>query len=135
MKKFLSLEFLPASTDVALLVLRLWLGLSMLWLHGAGKFMNLINGSSQFADPIGIGQLPSLILAVLAEAVCSILLALGLFTRFAALLLAITMGVAFFIAHGGALKGQGNGELAFIYLAGFVTLFFAGAGKYSVDKK
>lgn len=133
MKKLFNFEFLPTSTDLALLTLRLWLGVSMVWLHGAGKFINLVNGSSKFPDPLGIGQTPSLILAVFAEAVCAILLALGLFTRLAALALAITMGVAFFIAHKGQLSGQGNGELAFIYLAGFVALFFAGAGKFSID--
>ncbi|WP_438481576.1 DoxX family protein [Oleiharenicola lentus] len=133
MKKLFNFEFLPTSADFALLTLRLWLGISMLWLHGAGKFMNLLNGSSKFSDPLGIGQTPSLILAVFAEAVCALLLALGLFTRLAAFALAVTMGVAFFISHKGVLSGQGNGELAFIYLAGYVAIFFAGAGRFSID--
>ena len=32
-------------------------------------------------------------------------------------------------------EGAANGELAFLYLTGCVVLLFAGAGKYSVDKK
>jgi len=45
------------------------------------------------------------------------------------------MGVAFLFVHKLALKGQGSGELAFIYLAGFVTLFIAGPGRFALDSK
>ena len=135
MQKYLQLEFVPRSADVALLVLRVWLGLAMALLHGWGKLVNLISGSSKFPDILGIGSTPALALAVFAEFFCSILLILGLWTRLAALLLLITMSVAFFMAHGAKLAGQGNGELAFIYLAGYVVLLLAGAGKFSVDKK
>jgi len=43
------------------------------------------------------------------------------------------MAVAFFAVHGGALTGEGNGEMAFIYMAGFVALLIAGPGRYSFD--
>jgi putative oxidoreductase len=61
-------------------------------------------------------------------------LVVGLVTRFAALVLAINMFVAFFIVLQGALTGAHSGEIAFIYLAGYVALLFAGAGKLSLDK-
>jgi putative oxidoreductase len=32
------------------------------------------------------------------------------------------------------LSGQGSGELAFMYLMGYVTLLLAGPGSFSVDK-
>ena len=61
-------------------------------------------------------------------------LAAGLATRLAALIIAIEMGVAFFMVHHAALAaGPGNGELAFLYLAPAVAIFFGGAGKFSVD--
>jgi putative oxidoreductase len=63
------------------------------------------------------------------------LLVIGLFTRFAAASLLITMSVAFFLAHKAVLKGQGNGELAFIYLAVYFALFVAGGGRFSLDAK
>lgn len=135
MQKFLHLEFVPRSTDLALLALRVWLGLSIACLHGWGKLQGLLSGTSKFPDILGIGATPALALAVFAEFFCALLLVLGLWTRLAALMLVITMAVAFFMAHGAKLSGQGNGELAFIYLAGFVTLLLAGAGKFSVDKK
>ena len=42
------------------------------------------------------------------------------------------MATAFVYAHGWQLSGQGNGELAFMFLGGFVTLLLAGGGRYSV---
>lgn len=135
MRKILTLEFIPANADLGLLVLRVWLGASMLLLHGWGKLLNLLQGKLGFADPLGIGEVPTLLLAILAEVVAAALLVAGCFTRWAALLLAATMAVAFFLTHDMKLKGLGNGELAFIYLAGFVLLAATGAGKYSVDKK
>jgi putative oxidoreductase len=36
--------------------------------------------------------------------------------------------------HQGALSGQGSGELAFLYLMGYVTLVLGGPGSLSVDK-
>lgn len=135
MQKFLRLEFVPASPDLALLVLRLWLGASMALLHGWGKMINLLSGTSKFPDILGIGSTPALVLTIFAELLCSVLLIFGLWTRLAALMLVITMSVAFFMAHGAKLAGQGNGELAFVYLAGYFVLLIAGAGKFSVDKK
>lgn len=132
----LRLDFLPRSVDLGLLVLRAWLGLSMSLLHGKGKLFGFSEMSAKFPDLLGIGSPASLALAVFAEVVCSVLLVLGLFTRLAALNLAITMSVAFFLAHKASLAaGPGSGELAFIYLAGFVTLLIAGGGRYSLDAK
>ena len=121
-------------TSCALLALRLWLGLTMLLNHGWGKLTGFGEMSQKFPDLLHIGGPANLALVVFAEFFCSTLLVFGLLTRFAGLVLTINMAVAFFIAHGGKLSGEGNGELAFIYLAGYVTLLIAGSGKYSADK-
>lgn len=131
----LRLEFLPASTDLALLVLRVWIGASMLLLHGWTKVSGYEALLKRWKDPIGIGNEASLWLAIFGEIACSALLILGLFTRFAALGLAITMAVAFFLVHKMALKGGFSGELAFMYLAGFVAILLAGPGRFALDKK
>ncbi len=133
--RFFQLNFVPRSVDLALLVLRLWLGLTLLLNHGRGKLMGFSAMSAKFSDPLGIGHTASLTMTVFAEVVCAALLALGLLTRFAALVLIIMLGVAFTMAHGRVLSGPGNGELAFIYLAGVVALFLSGAGRFSVDAK
>lgn len=130
------LNFIPVSRDLGLLVLRVWLGLALLLLHGLGKLQGFATLSAEFPDPLGIGSQASLGLAVAAEVAGTALLVLGLFTRPAAAALAATMGVAFFIVHKGSLAaGPGSGELAFVYLAGFTTLLIAGAGRFSLDAK
>lgn len=133
--KFLQLKFIPQSTDFGLLVLRVVAGLTMLLNHGWGKVMNFGGYSEKFMNFLGLGSTASLVLIIFAEVVCAALLALGFLTRFAALVLAIGMGVAFFMAHGAKLSNPGSGELAMIYMLIAVTLFFTGPGKLSVDAK
>lgn len=133
--KLLQLDFLPRSVDAALLILRLWFGL-MMFTHGWAKITGFSEMSKQFPDIIGIGSTPALVLAIFGEAVCALLLVLGLFTRFAAAVLIGVMSVAFFIAHKASLApGPGSGELAFIYLGAFIALLVAGAGRFSLDAK
>lgn len=133
--KLLHFNFLPRSSDGALLLLRIWFGAALLLLHGWGKLANFSSYAAKFADPLGIGPTPSLVLAIVGEVVCAALLILGLWTRLAALGAGITMAVAFWFAHGGKLTGPGNGEMAFLFLGAFVALFAAGAGRFSLDAK
>lgn len=119
------------STHFGLLILRVVAGGAMLT-HGWPKLQKLVNGNFQFGDPLGIGPEASLVLAVFAEFVCSILLILGLATRLAVIPLMVTMVVAFFIVH--AEDDFRTKELALIYLAIFLCIFFTGPGKLSLDK-
>lgn len=136
MLNLLRLSFLPLSADIGLLILRVSLGFTMLILHGWGKLENFSTVAPKFMSLFGI--VPpniSLGLAIFAEVACSVLLIVGLFTRFAALNLAITMAVAFFVFHEAKFTGPKPGELAFVYMTGFITLLFAGGGKYAADGK
>ncbi len=121
-------------TSFGLLLLRLWIGLTMMLNHGLDKLIHFDKYSQQFVNFMGLGQNASLSLTVFAEFFASALLALGLLTRFGALVLTINMSVAFIMVHKMALSGPMPGELAFIYLAVYVTLLFAGAGQFSMDK-
>jgi len=133
-KKFLAPAKNSSSGNFALLVLRLWIGMQMLLLHGTDKLMNFTTAVPDFPDPLGIGRTASLVLAVFAEVFASLLLVLGLFTRFSALVLIINMTVAFVCVHKGALSGEHSGELAFLYLLAYVVIFLAGPGRVSADK-
>ena len=126
-------DFLPASTDLALLLLRVWLGGSLLWLHGLGKIPRLLADEVRFASVAGLSPTVSLALAVVGEVIAPVLLIIGLGARWAALLSAATMLGAFVVGHGMALSGERSGELPFIFLAGFVALFLAGPGRFSID--
>lgn len=122
-------------TSFGLLVLRLWLGLTLLLNHGLAKLKAFDSMAPGWVDPFKIGHTASFTLVVFAEVVAASMLAAGLLTRFAALVLSINMGVAFIVAHKGSLSGGHSGELPFIYLAGFVTLLLAGGGRLSFDQR
>jgi putative oxidoreductase len=126
---FLNLNFLPASPDLGLLILRVALG-GWMMTHGWDKWQKWGSLVGTFPDPLQIGSKWSLTLTVFAELACASLLVIGFCTRFAALVLAITMGVAFFIVMKGDII---KGEMAGIYFCGYVAIIFAGPGKYAFD--
>ncbi|MGB5355555.1 MAG: DoxX family protein [Eudoraea sp.] len=101
--------------------------------HGIPKLQRLLNGDFGFADPIGIGELPSLFLAMIAEVVCPILIIVGYKTRWASIPVVIVMAVAGFIVHhSDPFKGK---EMAFLYLVCFLVVALIGPGKFSLDRK
>ena len=118
--------------DLGLLFLRLNIGLSMLMAHGFPKYQKYAKLSAIFPDPFGLGSALSLSLVIFAELFCSLLLILGVWTRFTLIPLIITMGTAFFIIH--ADDPFKKKELAFIYLIAYITLFLLGSGKYALAK-
>ena len=130
MKKILQWLFAERGTDAGLLLVRLVAG-GMMMTHGWAKIQHFTQLSQTFADPIGLGAKASLILIIFAEFGCSILLALGLLTRLAAIPLIIGMIVAAFFTHPEFALGQS--ELALLYLAIVVAFLIMGAGRYSLD--
>lgn len=136
MKKFIS-QILSvrnentALNDLALFILRVFIGLTMAFSHGLAKMPpseQLIAGVEAMGFPA-----PQMFawLASLAEFAGGLLLAVGLLTRPSAALMAITMAVAAFVAH--SADPFAKKEMALLFL--FTSLFFAlhGAGRWSVD--
>ena len=134
MKKIIQLSFIPVNTDVALLVLRVWLGIGIFLNHGIEKFVNFSQMQQHFPDPVGIGSTASLLFALIADGICSILIIFGLFTRLAALYAAINLFAAFAFLFKFSLS-KPPAEIAFVYLGGCIAILLAGAGKYSIDQK
>jgi len=130
MKRTFNTQINTNASNIWLLLSRIAIGAFMLT-HGLPKLQMLMAGNAHFADPFGIGEVPSLALTVFAEFACAILLILGLATRLATIPLMITMLVAIFYAH--ATDPFGKKELAVIYLVIFLGFFILGPGKYSVD--
>ncbi|MPS64566.1 MAG: DoxX family protein [Chryseobacterium sp.] len=121
----------PIYVDLVLLVVRIFIGFAMLS-HGFPKLQQLLEGGEiKFFDFIGLGPKISLILTVFAEFVCSILIILGLFTRFATGFLIFTMAIAAFVVHGADLFEKR--ELSLLYLSVYLLIISFGAGKISVD--
>ena len=119
------------SHDLGTLILRLAFG-ALMFTHGFGKLQWVIDGNFSFGDPIGLGPEVSLFLVVFAEALCAVLVVLGLFFRPALIALIITMAVAAFIQHGA--DPLGDKEMALLYLGGYLGLFLVGSGRWSVDQ-
>lgn len=103
----------------------------MAYAHGWPKVRDFGEKSQAFFDPFGIGSAASLGLATFAEFACAILVALGLFTRFTAVPVVVTMLVAAFWRHGADPFSQK--ELALVYAVPFVALVLTGGGEYSLD--
>ncbi len=101
--------------------------------HGYPKLMKLINGNTEFANPFGIGEAPTLFLAVVGEFICPVLMIIGFKTRWAAIPSAVTMLVAAFMIH--ADDPFATKEKALLYLVIFLVIILLGPGKYSVDKR
>ncbi len=133
---FLLLRFVPPSSDVGLLTLRVLVGLSLFLKHGWEKPTTFAMMAAHFPDPIHIGAVPSLVFALISDAICSVLVILGLATRWAALIVVINIGVAWSLVHHFIFfaRPQGDhGELCLLYISVFLALFVAGAGRYSLD--
>lgn len=84
------------------------------------------------------GKIP-LALTIFAELVCSILLIIGLFTRYSLIVLLFCMGYIFLVIFPFSILNKGdNGQefnTAFVYFIIYLGLFFTGPGKYSLDYK
>jgi len=124
------------SVDLALLILRVGIGISFVFVYGAGKIWG---GPEQWA---GLGQNMAVFgitfwptfwgfMAAFTEFAGGILLVLGLLFRPMLVLMLITM----FVAAVGHISGQIDGgpwhatEMATV----FVVLFLLGPGRYSLD--
>lgn len=131
MKKFFSTQYSDGSFNCAVLVLRVVFGLQLLFDHGLDKITHFSKYEYSFFNFFNIGHRWSLVLCIFAEVFCAGMIAIGLFARFAALVLVINFAVASFLA----LKGQplAGHETAFAYLAVFFALLFTGPGRFSVD--
>lgn len=122
-----------SKVDIAALLLRLGFGIMMIP-HGWNKLDRFSEGFAavKFADPMGIGPGATLILVLFAEIVCSLLIILGIRVKEASIPLIITMLVAIFVIHGG--DPWAKKEMATLYLAGYLGIFFLGSGKYGIRR-
>ena len=121
--------------DVGLLIVRLGFGLGFAWFHGLPKLRGGAErwtGSGEAMRNFGVdfGHEWWGAAAMAAEFFGGICIALGLFFRPAALLLAFTMMVA---ATNHIVTGQGTPAHAFKNAFLFGGLIFVGPGRYSLD--
>ena len=137
LSRFLNAKFVPSSTDAGLLVLRIGTGLVLFLRHGWEKVSQLTLSNPHFPDPIHIGHSTSWVIAMLADGICSLLIILGVGTRWLSLYCFVNILVACSLIHHftflGKTPGADHGELIALYLSAFLALMVAGSGRYSVD--
>ena len=114
---------------------RIILALLMFKQHGIGKWAGLGAEEIQFPAVLFFSAGFSLFLAAVTETICALAVAIGLFTRINAILVAITMFVAGFIYHSPFAGDFKEAESAIIYFICFTFIAFIGGGKFSLDKK
>ena len=120
------------SAGWGLAVLRIGLGLAMIFGHGLPKLTGFSERAGTFSDPLGLGSPLSLALIVFAEIFCAALVVLGVVTRLASIPLIFGMSVVVFIVQDGAILGKG--ELAAVYALGFTALLIGGGGNLSLGR-
>jgi putative oxidoreductase len=134
-------KILATNNSFSALALRLPLGI-IFAAHGAQKLFGWfggygLQGTGQWMESIGLG--PGVLMAALsgsAEFFGGLALILGLLTRPAALVLAVTMLVAIFTVHfsNGLFMSNNGYEFGLALLAGAVSLLISGGGRASVDR-
>jgi putative oxidoreductase len=140
MNKQTLVAVLNSNSGFAPLALRIPIGITFI-AHGAQKLFGAfggygLEGTGQWMASIGLE--PGYLMALLAgsgEFFGELLILLGLLTRPAALVLAVTMVVAIFSAHftNGLFMSNNGYEFGLALLAAAVSLVFSGAGKLGLD--
>ena len=118
--------------NLGLLILRVGVS-AMMITHGFPKLLKLISGDFSFSDPIGLGSVASLILIVIAEALCPVLIIFGIRTRLAAIPPTLAMAVAAFIVHDN--DPFSSKEKALLFFVAFFAIALLGPGRYALEKK
>jgi putative oxidoreductase len=125
------MRVLQSSTGFFLTLLRVGAGV-LFWFHGAQKFgmFGGLGGRGGAAEPMTL-----LWLAGIVEFVLGPVIAAGLFTRWAALLGAAEMAVAYVRSHAprGPWPLTNGGELALLYLMIWLVFAARGPGRLSLD--
>jgi len=118
-------------TDIAKAGLRLFAGLSMAIAHGTSK-IPIEDGFLRMVVRMG-APFPevSAWIAVYSELLGGILLALGFFTRSAAVAIMATLAVAILVYHAG--HEYGHKELALLHFAVAAFFLISGPGRLSMD--
>ncbi|HWA88301.1 MAG TPA: DoxX family protein [Opitutus sp.] len=151
MKRILGLQLIRLNADLGLLLFRVVLAWLVIRYHGWGKLTgwkdeprhlpNLfaLDGVRKefhtFPNYIGISSELSYTLVTWFETFGMLMVIAGLCTRLNAFGMFFTLMVAFVFHHHLHLSGPNSGEVAFAYGFGFLLLFLAGPGKYSLDRK
>jgi putative oxidoreductase len=140
LRKILFFKFAPEHKDLALLVLRLITAISIFLRHGVEKLFDYqgmlatITGRNHYIHWLGAG--PTFMWETFSDGILTILLAIGLATRWSALLCFCTLAVAWSAVLGFPYftgTSATHGEMTIAYMIALLALVCSGGGRYSID--
>lgn len=120
------------TTDLALLFLRVSSAALMLFIHGLPKLLHFQQELSRIEDPLHLGPYITLTLAIFAETICPLFVALGIFTRLACLPVLVVLVIAMLLVHPD--WSLADGQFGWLFLVLFITITMAGPGRFSIAK-
>src|SRR5262245_24704494 len=122
----------PAAS-FGLLALRVVTGAMLLYAHGWGKLAHFSERAGRFSDPLHVGHDRSLMMTIFAEVACSVLVAIGFATRFAAGVLVFLFAVIQLVVLAG--RPFEDRELGILYGIVYFALMLTGPGAYALDSR
>ncbi|MFB4394788.1 MULTISPECIES: DoxX family protein [unclassified Pseudomonas] len=120
----------PRLTALGLLFMRVFAAGLLLLVHGVPKLLDWSGELQRIEDPLGLGATLTLSLAVFAEVLCPVLLALGVFARLACLPVIAVLLVSLGLVHPDWTLEQG--QFAWLLLALYGGLALTGPGAWSL---
>ena len=123
----------PFTPDLGMLFARVTGAALLLHVHGIPKIVHYQQELAHIDDPLGMGRALTLWCALFAEVFCPVLIALGLFTRLAALPVVFLLAVSMVLVHPD--WSIAEGQFGWLLVIVFGTIALSGAGRYSVDAR
>ena len=125
------LDALKKYEDVGLFILRMTVALLLAVRQGWPTFLQFLEGSTEFPDPLHIGARATMGMMVFTELFCAVAVSIGVLTRLFCIPVIIGFTVAIFVHH--LSDPLSYKELPILYWGGFLAILFLGPGKYSVE--
>lgn len=126
-------------SDLGILVLRVVVGATLCLKHGVEKAFDFhtmaTNTTLPFPNLFHLGVVPTLAIALISDFICSLLIVVGLGTRFATVIAFANIAVAWAFVHHFSFFGPraDHGEIIVLFLGAMIAIFLTGPGRYSLD--
>lgn len=122
--------WLAPQPDLGLLLLRLGGAYLLLMVHGLPKLQHYAGELAQIDDPLHLGRPLTLWLALLAEVLCPLAIAAGLYTRLACVPVLVLLLVSLLAVH--PEWSLAEGQFGWLLLVIFASIGVAGGGRYAL---
>lgn len=119
--------------NLGLLLLRLSGAAFLFYVHGLPKWLHYSEQLQHIEDPFQLGARLTLSLAIFAEVLCPVAIALGVLTRLACLPILTVLIVALAVVHPDWTLEQG--QFGWLLLIIFTVLLLSGPGRYALSHR